>query len=190
MKKEIERKVIHVPENMCEAYDYLKPALFSRGMSIDIGTANLIFVSGTASVGTNGQTLYAWSFNAQARKAFENARAVLKNSNADWKDVVKVTIYIKDITMHYESFNEVRCEYFKEIGLTTYPASTCIEAKLCREDLMVEMDLVAIVKNPTTSCSPSLIMSRKKQKKSIIRPVSGIQRAWDEIKERDEDKKQ
>ncbi len=142
MKKE----TIHVPQSMCEAYDYPKPASFSRGMSVDIGTARMIFVSGTASVGSQGQTLYDGDFKAQAWRAFENVKSVLNKSNADWKDVVKVTIYIKNISKYYESFNEVRYDYFQKEGLTVYPASTCVEAKLCREDLLVEMDLIAMVK--------------------------------------------
>lgn len=143
----MKKQQLLVPHAMCEAYDYKKPAAFSRGMSVDIGTSTLIFISGTASIGTEGQTLYVGDFKSQAYRAFENVSAVLNQSGACWKDVVKVTIYIKDISKYYESFNEVRCDYFKQIGLTTYPASTCVEAKLCREELLIEMDLIAMIKN-------------------------------------------
>jgi enamine deaminase RidA (YjgF/YER057c/UK114 family) len=130
---------------MCEAYHYDKPAAFSRGMVVPLGDVRLVFVSGTASVGSNGQTLHPGDFQAQARRAYENARAVLNDAGADWCDVVKVTIFLKDITADYGALNEARYAYFREIGLTTYPASTCVEAKLCREDLLVEMELLAVV---------------------------------------------
>jgi 2-iminobutanoate/2-iminopropanoate deaminase len=141
----IERHSLHVPDRMCEAYDYLKPAAFSRGMEVRLAGARLVFVSGTASVGPAGQSLHPGDFRGQARRAFENARAVLASAGADWHDVVKATVFLKDIRAHYEMFNEVRCAYFRELGLYPYPASTCVEARLCREELLIEMELIAAV---------------------------------------------
>ena len=75
----IERKTLHVVDAMCEAYDYSKPSAFSRGMAIDLpGGTRRVFVSGTASVGSNGESLYPGNFRLQARRAFDNARAVLR----------------------------------------------------------------------------------------------------------------
>lgn len=142
-----DRRPLHAPQAMCEAYHYSKPSAFSRGTEVDLGAARLIFVSGTASVGPKGETLHAWDFRAQAWQAFENARAVLNASGADWHDVVKATIFLKDIATYYAAFNDVRCAYFKKTGLEAYPASTCVEAKLCRDKLLVEMELIAVVRN-------------------------------------------
>jgi len=130
---------------MCEAYDYPKASDFSRGMEVSLPGARLVFVSGTASVGPDGESLHRGDFRAQARRAFDNARAVLLRAGADWRDVVKTTIFLKDIAAHYGEFNEVRSAYFQEMGLETYPASTCVEARLCREELLIEMELVAVV---------------------------------------------
>lgn len=139
------RRPLHVREVMCEAYDYPKASDFSRGMEVSLPGARLIFVSGTASVGPNGETLYPGDFRAQARRTFDNARAVLLSADADWPDVVKTTVFLKDIAAHYGEFNAVRSSYFREMGLETYPASTCVEARLCREELLIEMELVAVV---------------------------------------------
>ena len=141
----VRRRALHVPAAMCEAYDYLRPSAFSRGLEVGRGGDRLIFVSGTASVGPAGETLHPGEFAAQARRAFENVRAVLAAGGADWRDVVKVTVYLRDIAAHYASFNEVRSTYFAEVGLTTFPASTCVEARLCRDDLLVEMEACAMV---------------------------------------------
>jgi 2-iminobutanoate/2-iminopropanoate deaminase len=149
----VARETLHVPESMCEAYDYDIPSAFSRGMSVTLGGARFIFVSGTASVGPRGESLFPGNFSAQARRAFENARAVLQSAGGDWKDVVKTTIYIKDIQRHYDEFNIVRCAYFGEMGIMPYPASTCIEARLCRDDLLVEMDMIAVVKDQGAECA-------------------------------------
>lgn len=141
-----DRRPLRAPRAMCEAYHYSRPSAFSRGTEVDLGTARLIFISGTASIGPSGQTLHAGDFCAQAWRAFENARAVLSNAGADWQNVVKATIFLKDIAVYYEAFNKVRCAYFEKIGLGVYPASTCVEAKLCRDNLMVEMELIAVVR--------------------------------------------
>jgi enamine deaminase RidA (YjgF/YER057c/UK114 family) len=142
-----DRRSLHASQVMCEAYHYLKPSAFSRGMEVDLGPSRLILVSGTASVGPNGETLYVGDFDAQAHRAFENARAVLNNAGANWQDVVKTTIFLKDIAAYYAAFNKARSSYFREIGLEVYPASTCVEARLCRDELLVEMELIAVVRN-------------------------------------------
>lgn len=141
----IECRPLEVPRFMCEAYDYPKPSAFSRGMEVRLAGATMVFVSGTASIGPGGESLHIGDFRAQARLAFENARAVLRASEADWRDVVKTTIYLRDIDRDYAALNEVRYAYFAELGLGVYPASTCVEARLCRPELLVEMDMVAVV---------------------------------------------
>lgn len=138
---------LHVPGAMCEAYEYAKPAAFSRGMRVPLPGVSLVFVSGTASVGPDGSSLYSGDFRAQAWRAFENARVVLNSGGTDWQDVVKVTVFLKDIAKYYTAFNEVRSAYFKEMELKVFPASTCVEAQLCRDELLVEMEMIAVATN-------------------------------------------
>lgn len=138
------KRALSARNAMCEAYHYDRPSAFSRGMEVSIPGTRLIFVSGTASIGPDGRTLHEGDLPAQIRRAFSNAREVLRAAGADWSDVVKATVFLKDIREMYQSFNDVRCEYFSEIGLDEFPASTCVEARLCREDLLVEIELLAI----------------------------------------------
>lgn len=109
----LRRRALHAPAAMCEAYDYPRPSAFSRGFEVAGNGARLVFVSGTASVGPAGETLHAGDFAAQARRAFENVRAVLADGGADWRDVVKVTVFLRDIASCYARFNEVRSAYFR-----------------------------------------------------------------------------
>ena len=143
--QDVTRRTLHAREAMCEAHHYPKPSAFSRGMEVVLPGARLVFVSGTASVGPKGETLHAGDFRAQSRQAFENVRAVLRGAGADWPDVVKVTVFLKEMQRDYAAFNEVRCAFFREAGLKVYPASTCVEARLCREDLLVEMEALAVL---------------------------------------------
>jgi len=141
----LRRRALQAPEAMCEAYHYASPVAFSRGMEVRLPGARMVFVSGTASVGPDGRTLHAGDFAAQARRAYQNAAAVLASAGATWRDVVKATVFLRDIARDYAAFNAARAAYFKDAGIETYPASTCVEARLCREDLLVEMELIAMV---------------------------------------------
>jgi len=47
---------------------------------------------------------------------------------------------------YYEAFNKVRNQFYKQQRLHPFPASSCIEANLCRPDLLVEIEVIAILK--------------------------------------------
>jgi len=59
--------------------------------------------------------------------------------------VVRTTCYLRDIERDYKDFNEVRTQFYKELGLDPLPASTGIQARICREDLLVEIEAIAII---------------------------------------------
>lgn len=127
-----------------EAYHYDRPSAFSRGMRVVAGPVNWIFLSGTASIAADGQTLHLHDFDAQLARTYDNATGLLASEGADWHDVVRTTVYLKDMA-DYARFNRGRCGFFDAVCLTPPPASTCVQAKLCREELLVEMELVAVV---------------------------------------------
>ena len=139
-------KAIHVPKAMKEAYHYeTNPASFSRGIELDIlPRTKMVFVSGTASVDASGKSCHTNNFKNQARLAFSNVTKVLNKAGLTWKDVVKTTIYLKNIDTDYASFNCLRKDFYDSMGLNPYPASTCVGANLCREELLVEIEAIAI----------------------------------------------
>ena len=72
------------------------------------------------------------------------SRSCSKAEGATWKDIVRTTCYLRDIERDYEAFNEIRTQFFKEQGLDPLPASTGIQAILCRPDLLIEIEAMAI----------------------------------------------
>jgi enamine deaminase RidA (YjgF/YER057c/UK114 family) len=60
-----------------------------------------------------------------------------------------MTCYLADFR-YYDEFNEVRNAYFDGEGLDPYPASTCIEARICRPELMVEIEAIVIIPSDRT----------------------------------------
>ncbi|HTS64088.1 MAG TPA: Rid family hydrolase [Candidatus Acidoferrales bacterium] len=140
----ITKKPISAPEMLNEAYHYARPSSFSRGLRLDLGGLAILLISGTASVGPNGETVHVGDFRAQTRRTFQNVASLLAVEGATWKDVVRTTCYLRDIDRDYVVFNEERTAFYKAQGLDPLPASTGIQAKLCRPDLLVEIEAIAI----------------------------------------------
>ncbi|MBM3240828.1 hypothetical protein FJZ31_31485 [Candidatus Poribacteria bacterium] len=140
---QVSKRPMHAPKVLNEAYHYAKPSSFSRGMRVDIGGVTMLFISGTASVNEEGKSVHEGDFFAQAQRTFNNITALLESEGATWHDVVRTTCYLKD--MHdYDKFNIARTQFYSEQGLAPLPASTCVEAHLCRDELLVEVEAIAL----------------------------------------------
>ena len=142
--KPVSKKAISAPKVLNEAYDYQQPSSFSRGMRLDIKGMTILLISGTASVDEYGRSVNVGDFRAQTWRTYENITALLEAEGATWKDVVRTTCYLRDIERDYAAFNEIRTEFFKQQELNPLPASTGIQAILCRPDLLIEMEAMII----------------------------------------------
>jgi enamine deaminase RidA (YjgF/YER057c/UK114 family) len=129
-----------------EAYAYAKPSSFSRGMRIDLNGLTILLISGTASIDEYGKSVHIGDFRAQMRRTLDNITGLLESEGCTWHDIVRTTCYLRDIDRDYEAFNEERTAFFKAQGLDPLPASTGIEAKLCRPELLVEIEAIAMVR--------------------------------------------
>jgi len=130
-----------------EAFAYAKPSSFSRGMRIDIGSVTILLISGTASIDENGVSVHHGNFRAQMRRTLSNITGLLASEGCTWHDIVRTTCYLRDIDRDYEAFNEERTAFFKEQGLDPLPASTGIQAILCRPELLVEIEAIAMFRS-------------------------------------------
>jgi len=127
-----------------EAYDYPRPSSFSRGMRVDFNGVVMLLISGTASIDERGQSVHIGDFRAQTQRTYQNVTALLESEGATWKDVVRTTCYLRDIERDYAAFNEERTAFYTAQGLDPLPASTGIQAILCRPELLVEVEAMAI----------------------------------------------
>ncbi|MGA8185270.1 MAG: Rid family hydrolase [Terriglobia bacterium] len=142
--KPVSKKAIKAPGALNEAYDYERPSSFSRGLRLDIKGMTILLISGTSSVDEDGRSVHVGDFRAQTWRTYQNITALLEAEGATWKDVVRTSCYLRDIERDYAAFNEIRTEFFKQQGLDPLPASTGIQAILCRPDLLIEMEAMAI----------------------------------------------
>jgi 2-iminobutanoate/2-iminopropanoate deaminase len=144
----IAKRAITNHDVLNEAYAYAKPSSFSRGMRIDLNGLTILLISGTASIDEYGKSVHIGDFRAQMRRTCENITGLLASEGATWHDIVRTTCYLRDIDRDYEAFNEERTKFFAEQGLDPLPASTGIQAKLCRPELLVEIEAIAMFRTP------------------------------------------
>jgi 2-iminobutanoate/2-iminopropanoate deaminase len=140
----LRKKAIEAPQVLNEAYHYPRPSSFSRGMRLDIKGITILLISGTASIDEQGNSVHIGDFRAQTLRTYKNITTLLAVEGATWKDVVRTTCYLRDIERDYALFNDTRTQFFKEQGLNPLPASTGIQAILCRPELLIEMEAIAI----------------------------------------------
>ena len=140
----IEKRAITNHGVLNEAYAYAKPSSFSRGMRIDLGSVTILLISGTASIDEFGNSVHIGDFRAQMRRTLANITGLLASEGCTWHDMVRTTCYLRDIERDYDAFNEERTAFFKEQALDPLPASTGIQAKLCRPELLVEIEAIAM----------------------------------------------
>ncbi len=140
----VPRRAIHAADVLNEAPVYA--SAFTRGLRVELpGGGILLLLSGTASVGSQGETLHPGDLRAQCWRTYRNLTRLLVTEGATWHDIIRTTCYLRDIERDYDAFNQVRTEFFSALGLDPLPASTGIQARLCRSDLLVEIEALAIL---------------------------------------------
>jgi 2-iminobutanoate/2-iminopropanoate deaminase len=144
----IRKRPISNPSVLSEAYDYAQPSSFSRGMRIDLNGLTILLISGTASIDEQGKSVHIGDFRAQARRTFANIAGLLEAEGATWKDIVRTTCYFRDIGRDYAAFNEERTAFYRAQLLDPLPASTGVQAILCRPELLIEIEAIAAFQTP------------------------------------------
>ncbi|MHC4093299.1 MAG: RidA family protein [Planctomycetota bacterium] len=144
VKTRIQKTPIENKGVLNEAYDYDKKVSFVRGMRVELDNCVMLFISGTASVNEDGESVHPGDVKAQTRRTLTNIKGLLESEGADWHDIVRTTCYLADFR-DYDAFNEVRNAFYVEEELDPLPASTCIEARICRPELLVEIEAIAMI---------------------------------------------
>ncbi len=137
------KRTISAPAVLNDARAY--GSAFPRGLRLDFGTLTLLLISGTASVDEEGRTAHMADFAGQCLRTYRNIAALLAAEGATWHDVVRTTCYLADIERDYAEFNRLRSWLFDWMGLDPLPASVGVQARLCRGDLLIEIEAVALL---------------------------------------------
>ncbi|HXZ50338.1 MAG TPA: RidA family protein [Usitatibacter sp.] len=76
-------------------------------------------------------------FENQARRVFDNLRAVARAAGGDFDRVVRLTVYLTDLG-HFAKLNEVMATYFRE----PYPARAAVGVASLPRGALLEIDAV------------------------------------------------
>ena len=104
-----------------------------------VDTGNLLFLSGQIPIDPAVGEITAVSIEDQTRQVLENVKAVLASGGCTLADVVKTTVYLKDIA-DFAKMNAVYQEYFQE---GSYPARSAVLVAALQKDAGVEIDVIA-----------------------------------------------
>ena len=99
---------------------------------------NLIFASGQVPIDPKTGKMIEGDIEAQARRTLENLKAVLKPYSIGLENLVKTTIFLKDMN-NFSRVNKVYGEYFKE----KFPARSCVEVSRLPKDAEIEIEAIA-----------------------------------------------
>src|SRR5438477_5774565 len=106
-----------------------------------------LYVSGIVATNKEGQVVGKGDVVEQTRQIFRNLKAVLDTVGASPSDVVKVTIFMRDVTQRPD-INPIRKEFFG----SHRPASTLVEvSRLVNDELLLEIEAIAVLNEPKST---------------------------------------
>lgn len=110
---------------------------YSQGIKVD----NLLFISGQMPLDPNTGEIVSGTIKDQTVRAIENLKAILEEAGLTLDNVVKTTVFIKDMN-EFANINEVYASYFTG----TKPARSCVEVARLPRDVGVEIEAIAVIK--------------------------------------------
>lgn len=102
-----------------------------------IKVGNTVYVAGQGPFDPETGRLVGNTLEEQARRALENLKAILEESGASLRDVVKVTVFLGE-EAGFDEFNLIYKDYFS----LPYPARTIGPANM---GFMVQIDAIAVI---------------------------------------------
>lgn len=127
------------------AVEFINPPGLARGTYSHVAAVTggrTLYVSGQVAQDDAGKVV-GTTFAEQTERVFENLRVALAGGGAEFRHIVKMNVYVRDLTSaKVKTFREVRTRHFG----AHQPASTLVATPaLVHEDLMLEVEVVAVV---------------------------------------------
>ncbi len=105
-----------------------------------IDTGNLMFLSGQIPICPAKGEIVATDIEGQTRQSLENVKAILESCGCTMDNVVKTTVFLKDIG-DFGKMNEVYQGFFNE---GNYPARSAVQVAALPKDALVEIEVIAL----------------------------------------------
>jgi 2-iminobutanoate/2-iminopropanoate deaminase len=119
----------------------MRGGAFSSGVEAPAGRT--IYISGQVSLDAEGMVVGEGDIKRQTETVLEHVKTVVEEAGGKMDDIVKVTVFIRDMRL-YDEIHEVRRRYFEE----PYPASSMVEVSaLIDPRLLIEIEAVAVIES-------------------------------------------
>lgn len=105
-----------------------------------IKAGNTVYLSGQIPLDPVTMQMVEGGFEAEAVQVFENLKAVITEAGGSFKDVVKLNIFLTDLS-NFATVNEVMARYFEQ----PYPARAAIGVASLPRGAQVEMDGIVVI---------------------------------------------
>jgi len=105
-----------------------------------VRSGNTLYLSGQIALDPVSGNLIEGDFATQARRVFDNLRAVLRASGADFKNVARATVYLTDLG-NFQALNSIYGQYFGDHK----PARSTVGVAQLPRGAAVEIDLIAVI---------------------------------------------
>ena len=118
-------------------------AEYSLGFKVE--GKHILFLAGEVALDASGNVIGAGDLRAQVKQTFKNIKLLLEEGGATFSNVVKFTTYLRnyeDVQKFWEIRKELFSQYFQD-GVYP-PNSIIVVTSLYREDLLVEIETLAV----------------------------------------------
>jgi 2-iminobutanoate/2-iminopropanoate deaminase len=112
-----------------------------------VASGAMLFVAGQIPLEASTGEIVGTTIAEQTEKSLQNLTAVIKAAGSDLSQVVKTSVFLKDMN-DFAAMNEV---YAKHFGDENAPARACVEVARLPKDVLVEIECIAMVPDWLTS---------------------------------------
>jgi 2-iminobutanoate/2-iminopropanoate deaminase len=114
--------------------------VFSQAIKVT-DPKELLFVSGLTSRAPSGEVVGVGDVKLQTETILENMKSILEEAGGSLSDIVKLTVFIRDMEQ-FDEIHEVRRRYFS----SPLPASSMFEvSRLVDKELLIEIEAIAAI---------------------------------------------
>ena len=124
----------------CPAMDYRRS--FSRAVELVTPNWSKLYISGTASIGDDGQTLHSGEVDLQIERTLDVCQALLDSRRMNWRHVTRAIAYFSDERDQSRLEPILRRRFMPDLPLMI------VQGRVCREDLLFELELDAVAMGP------------------------------------------
>jgi len=102
-------------------------------------SGNTLYLSGQIAINPTNQEFEGGSIEEQAKRVMSNLKAVLKEADLGFENVVKSTIYVSDLN-DFSTVNDIYGDYF----ILNPPARETVQVAALPKGAKVEISMIAV----------------------------------------------